>query len=292
MIQSGIAREIAERSGEARFRVHRAEDEPVEPRQHERTGAHRARLERHIDRATRESPRMQRGGPRSNRQDLSVRRRIVVALSSVPRAAEDLIAPRDDRADRHVAPRERESRILEGELHHRSVVSRRGGLVAHSVRVEIAKPLVRDTEEVRDLVLDRVHDRSAELVLVTCDARDSPPIQRDRVREHAGVELPFGEGDPVVSAEQAWLPRRRPVLDHDLDVLETLEHPRRHRIDRLRDQLLEPAAIDHHERALRASAPIDSSTTRCASIAVISLWSYGGDTSTTSIPTRSTRPTI
>ena len=41
-----------------------------------------------------------------------------------------------------------------------------------------------------------------------------------------------------------------------------------------------------------ASALIASSASRLAAIAVVSAWSYGGDTSTMSIATRSTAPTI
>ena len=42
----------------------------------------------------------------------------------------------------------------------------------------------------------------------------------------------------------------------------------------------------------RASALIASSAQRLAAIAVVSAWSYGGETSTMSIPARSTAPTI
>ena len=43
---------------------------------------------------------------------------------------------------------------------------------------------------------------------------------------------------------------------------------------------------------LTASALIASRTARLAAIAVVSAWSYGGETSTTSIPASSTAPTI
>src|SRR5439155_5078980 len=56
VVQARVAAEIAERSDEARLRVVRAEAEARDPREHDRAGAHRARLERHVESAAREAP--------------------------------------------------------------------------------------------------------------------------------------------------------------------------------------------------------------------------------------------
>jgi hypothetical protein len=47
MIEPGMAQQIADAPRHPRFLIPRAEDHPVEPGQHDRPGAHRARFQRH-----------------------------------------------------------------------------------------------------------------------------------------------------------------------------------------------------------------------------------------------------
>ena len=61
MIQPGILHEVPQRSREARLRIGGAEHDPVQPRQHGGTGAHRARLQGDRERAAVEAPRSEIG---------------------------------------------------------------------------------------------------------------------------------------------------------------------------------------------------------------------------------------
>ena len=56
VIEPSVLHEVAQRAGEARLGVGGADDEPVQAGEHDRAGAHRARLEGDIERASVEAP--------------------------------------------------------------------------------------------------------------------------------------------------------------------------------------------------------------------------------------------
>ena len=85
--------------------------------------AHRARLQRHHERAVVQAPPAQPGCGVAQGKDLGVRGRVAGRLAPVAPAPDD-VAPRpdDDRADRHVTGDQGEPRLGERLLHGRGVV--------------------------------------------------------------------------------------------------------------------------------------------------------------------------
>ena len=67
--------ELAADAAEAQ--IARAEHQPLHPRRHQRAGAHRTRLQGRVDRGPLQPVISQGSRRRAQRQDLSVRRRIV-----------------------------------------------------------------------------------------------------------------------------------------------------------------------------------------------------------------------
>ena len=67
-------------------------------------GAHRARLHRDVEVGVVEPPVADRGGGAPERDDLGVRGRVAAGLALVVRDRDDLVAQRDHRADRDLAP--------------------------------------------------------------------------------------------------------------------------------------------------------------------------------------------
>ena len=62
VVEPAVAHDVPERAGGAGLRVRRAVDDPVDPRQHRRAGAHRAGLERHDEGAAGQPPGAERSG--------------------------------------------------------------------------------------------------------------------------------------------------------------------------------------------------------------------------------------
>jgi hypothetical protein len=98
---------------------------------------------------------------------------------------------------------------------------------------------------VRDFVEHDVNDIAAQqLGIVSVEALERATVDRDLVRQRAGVIDPAPrERDALVEAEQR-LPRRRLVLDDDLDVRDLFAQVVRQRVERVLDQALEVRAID------------------------------------------------
>jgi hypothetical protein len=98
---------------------------------------------------------------------------------------------------------------------------------------------------VRDLVQHDVSDVAAQqLGIVSVEALERAAVDRDLVGQRAGVVDPAPrQRDALVEPEQR-LPRRRLVLDDDLDVGDLFAQIGRQRVERVLDQALEVRAID------------------------------------------------
>ena len=133
----------------------RAEHHPVQPREHDRAGAHRARLQGDVQGAAVQPPRSDELAASRKRQDLRVRGRILHALARVPGRAKT--SP--SRAITRARPERRRSPGSARPPPTRAASSARriGLVVCHGlVRADLAEPLVADPEMVRDLVRHRV----------------------------------------------------------------------------------------------------------------------------------------
>src|SRR6185503_5675050 len=62
VVQARLGEHVEHAAGGARLRVGAAEDDPRHAREDDRPRAHRARLERHVQRAVEDAPRAKRGG--------------------------------------------------------------------------------------------------------------------------------------------------------------------------------------------------------------------------------------
>ena len=82
-----------------------------------RPGAHRAGLERHVERAAVEPPRAARLGRLGDGDHLGVGRRIVELLALVVRGGDHAVLEDDDRADRHFVLGQGRLGLVEGQLH-------------------------------------------------------------------------------------------------------------------------------------------------------------------------------
>jgi hypothetical protein len=98
---------------------------------------------------------------------------------------------------------------------------------------------------VRDFVEYDVSDIAAQqLGIVSVEALERAAVDRDLVRQRAGVIDPAPrERDALVEPEQR-LPRRRLLFDDDLDVGDLFAQVGRQRVERVLDQALEVRAID------------------------------------------------
>lgn len=125
VIQPRLAHQVVQGSGGTSFGIHRADDDALQTGQNDRTGAHRARLERDGERAAGEVPATGDASSRAQGEDLRMRGGVLVGFPTVAGLSQKLPAgPEHDRADRHVSgvPVGGGARLLEGEAHHRLVV--------------------------------------------------------------------------------------------------------------------------------------------------------------------------
>ena len=83
VVEPAVADDVPERPDGTGLVVVRPEDEAVHPRQHQRAGAHRARLEGHDQGAAGEPPLPDGRGGRAQRDHLGVAGRVAVALADV-----------------------------------------------------------------------------------------------------------------------------------------------------------------------------------------------------------------
>lgn len=100
MIEAIIRTELVERIDSPAFGIGGPVDQRRYPGQYDRAGTHRARLERHGQRAAFQSPVAQGLGCLSDREHFRVGRRVVVDVTAVVGAGDDLaVGPGDDGPD-------------------------------------------------------------------------------------------------------------------------------------------------------------------------------------------------
>ncbi|MNR23990.1 hypothetical protein D3C85_1410440 [compost metagenome] len=103
MIQKALSEELPLTLHNPRFRFQRAIHHPRHPRMHDQTGAHAARLQRHIQRATRQSIVIHRLRGLANGDHFRVGTRVAGADRAIETATDDLAVLHQHRAHRHFA---------------------------------------------------------------------------------------------------------------------------------------------------------------------------------------------
>jgi hypothetical protein len=109
VVEARVGQHIHHASGGARLRVVSRPHHARYARQHDRPGAHRARLECDVQDGVEEPPAGQVGSGFTQGEDLGVRGRVAAKLPLVAGRRDDLTPVYNDRADRHVV-------VLEGAL--------------------------------------------------------------------------------------------------------------------------------------------------------------------------------
>src|SRR4029077_18958276 len=102
-------------------------------------GAHRARLDGHVERAIRQPPACDGACGLANGDDLGMRGRIRIDLSTIAGARDDLAVAHDRGPDRHVAVFRRKTPFLDGHTHEALVVR----WPCHGCRVSEGRAAVR-----------------------------------------------------------------------------------------------------------------------------------------------------
>ncbi len=118
MVEPAVADHVPQRPDRTGLVVVRTEHDPVDAREHQRPGAHRAGLEGHHEGAAGQPPLADGAGRLAHGHDLGVAGRVAVALADVAARADDLAGGGEhDGADRYVAPAGRRRREVEGRPH-------------------------------------------------------------------------------------------------------------------------------------------------------------------------------
>ena len=103
VVEPQILTYVRERAAGAGLGIARPVDQPGDPREHDRAGAHVARLEGHVERGVVEAPALHGLGGGADGEDLGVRGGILRGLDPVPASSDDAAAPGDDGADGNLA---------------------------------------------------------------------------------------------------------------------------------------------------------------------------------------------
>jgi hypothetical protein len=140
MVQSRISRNRAERGDVPRLRVGAAIDDFRDPGIHARSGAHRARLHRHVKDAPLEPPRPDPAGRAPDRLNLGMGDRVKLCFPLVAPDAHDLAVSHDDRSDGNFTPPAGKSRESQG-VPHRIVVLIHRTPIAFSRAMDFKKRL-------------------------------------------------------------------------------------------------------------------------------------------------------
>ena len=121
MVDHRLGEQVDHAPDRAALRVRGAVDEARDASEGDRPGAHRAGLERHVDRGLEQAPAAEPFGGLAQREHLGVRGGVAAELPLVARLAEHLVAARHHSPDRDVPVLGRPLRELQGAAHHRLV---------------------------------------------------------------------------------------------------------------------------------------------------------------------------
>ncbi len=113
MIQLRMTKQISHRTGHSRFVVPRAENHSLDARENDRARAHRARLERDVERAVVKAPAVELLGGLADSETLGVSGRILIANGTVGGDREDRAVMNDDSAHGNFVALHRLAREIE-----------------------------------------------------------------------------------------------------------------------------------------------------------------------------------
>ena len=117
VIESALSWNIKDRSASTGFWIPRSEYKPRNARLHDRSGTHRARLQRDIERRLGEPPCPQPFGSFSDHDHFRMRCRILRNLPVVVSGRDDFVVVHEDCADRDFSYVRGKSSLLESQLH-------------------------------------------------------------------------------------------------------------------------------------------------------------------------------
>src|SRR5437588_433482 len=121
MVESGQREHVGDAAGATGARIEGTEHEPPHARVHDRRGAHHARLERHVECGVGEAIAAERAGAGAQRLDLGVCGRIASRDRLICARGDDVLAPHQHRAHRHLAGRAGRHRLGERRPHEDAV---------------------------------------------------------------------------------------------------------------------------------------------------------------------------
>jgi predicted enzyme related to lactoylglutathione lyase len=127
VVEPRLRKDVEDRAGRTRLRVGRAEDDARHAREHDRAGAHRARLERDVEHRVEHAPGAEHAAGLAQRDELGVCRRVLTQLALVVGGGDDLAVAHDDRADRDVVVVQRRLRLADRQAHEVLVARKKGG---------------------------------------------------------------------------------------------------------------------------------------------------------------------
>ena len=101
VVETWVAQNIADRSRHSRLRIPRTENYATDSGQHHRSSTHRARLEGHVKSAIIEAPAVQLRRRVTYRDQLGVRRSVLITHRAIVRCGDDRVIAHHNRSDRH-----------------------------------------------------------------------------------------------------------------------------------------------------------------------------------------------
>ena len=122
-----MSQDVVHRIHRALLRVRGPVDEPLDPRQHHRAGAHRARLQRDVNRDPFQPPRLRHPGGLVEHQHLGMGGGVGGGFDQVVGFGQDRTIADQHRTDRHLTDGRGAAGLRQGTFHVMGVVRRTGG---------------------------------------------------------------------------------------------------------------------------------------------------------------------